>query len=165
MKLRLIGVAAPVAVVAAAALGLHAASGPSGKHHAAPARDQDAVLRLGIAGDLDATDPALAYTTQSWSLEYATCVKLVTYPDAAGAAGGRLVGEAAPLPTVTDGGRTLRFHVRSGFRFSNGKPLTAADFAYSFARSLSPTLQSPGQPYGGGIVGFDAYVNGKSKTL
>jgi ABC-type oligopeptide transport system substrate-binding subunit len=161
MKLRLIGVAAPVALLGAAALGIHAASGPS----ATPAAKKDAVLRLGVSSDLDSTDPALAYTTASWAVEYATCLKLVTYPDAAGAAGARLVGEAAPLPTVTNGGRTLTFHLHRGLRFSNGKPVTAADFAYSIGRTLSPVMQSPAQAYGSAIAGADDYMAGKAKTL
>src|SRR4051794_19237898 len=161
MKLRLIGVAAPAALLAAAALGLHAASGPPAK----PGPKKDAVLRLGVSSDLDSTDPALAYTTASWSVEYATCLKLVTYPDAAGSAGAQLVGEAAPLPTVTDGGRTLTFHLRDGLRFSTGKQVTAADFAYSTRRPLSPVLQSPAQAYGGAIAGAADYMAGKSKTL
>ena len=161
MKLRLIGVAAPVALVAAAALGLHAASGPPAK----PAPKKDAVLRLGVSSDLDSTDPALAYTTASWSVEYATCLKLVSYPDAAGTTGGQVVGEAAPLPTVTNGGRTLSFRLRSGLRFSNGKPVTAADFAYAISRTLSPVMQSPGQAYGSAIAGAADYMAGKARTL
>jgi oligopeptide transport system substrate-binding protein len=164
MKLRLIGVAAPVALLGAAALGIHAASGPSAKT-ARTATATNATLRLGVSSDLDATDPALAYTTASWAVEYATCLKLVSYPDAAGAAGAKLVGEAAPLPAVTDGGRTLHFQIRAGQRFSNGKTVTAADFAYSISRTLSPVLQSPAQAYGSAIAGAGAYMSGKAKTL
>src|SRR3954464_294804 len=104
MKHRLIGVAAPVALVAtAAALGFHAASSSTLK----PTAKHGAVLTLGMSSDLDSTDPALAYSTSSWAVEYATCLKLVTYPDAAGAAGAQLTGEAAPLPARKDDGRTL----------------------------------------------------------
>src|SRR4051794_25869462 len=80
MKHRLIRVGAPVALVGvAAALGLHAASRPS--QSSAPKPKADAVLRIAVSSDLDSTDPALAYTTQSWAVEYATCLKLITYPD------------------------------------------------------------------------------------
>jgi oligopeptide transport system substrate-binding protein len=39
-------------------------------------------------------------------------------------------------------GLTYTFHLRDGARWSNGDPLTAGDFAYSFRRILSPALAS-----------------------
>ena len=38
-------------------------------------------------GDIDYIDPALAYYQTSWQVEYATCVKLLNYPDVSGNAG------------------------------------------------------------------------------
>ena len=59
-----------------------------------------------IASGFDFTDPALAYFLASWQLEYATCAKLLNYPDRSGPAGSRLVPEVArSLPTVSAGGR------------------------------------------------------------
>jgi len=39
--------------------------------------------------------------------------------------------------------RTFTFHLRTGVRFHNGKPLTAADVKYTFDSLLSPELKSP----------------------
>ena len=43
----------------------------------------------------------------------------------------------------SDDHRTFTFHLRSGVRFHNGKPLTAADVKYTFESLLSPELKSP----------------------
>ena len=45
-----------------------------------------------------------------------------------------------PSPT------TWVFTIRSGIRFSNGQPLTAADVAYSLDRIISPSFDSPQAP-------------------
>ncbi|MFL6030620.1 MAG: BTAD domain-containing putative transcriptional regulator, partial [Gaiellaceae bacterium] len=59
-----------------------------------------------IASGFDFTDPALAYSGAAWQLEYATCAKLLNYPDRSGPAGSRLVPEVAKsLPAVSAGGR------------------------------------------------------------
>ena len=47
------------------------------------------VVELAAHGDIDFIDPALAYYQTSWQVEYATCVKLLNYPDKSGDAGGK----------------------------------------------------------------------------
>ncbi|HEU4387796.1 MAG TPA: ABC transporter substrate-binding protein [Blastocatellia bacterium] len=44
---------------------------------------------------------------------------------------------------TSDDYRTFTFHLRSGVRFQNGKPLTAADVKYTFDSLLMPELKSP----------------------
>ena len=75
-------------------------------------------------------------------LLYATCAKLLNYPDSAGPAGARLRPEvAAAMPTVSRDGRTYTFRIRPGFRFSppSNEPVTAETFRHTIERrSLSP---------------------------
>jgi oligopeptide transport system substrate-binding protein len=47
---------------------------------------------------------------------------------------------AAERWTVSPDGLVYTFHLRPGLRWSNGDPLTARDFAYSFQRVLNPAL-------------------------
>ena len=53
-----------------------------------------------------------------------------------------------PVPGVAESweasadGLAYTFHLRANARWSNGEPLTAADFVYSFRRALSPGLAS-----------------------
>ncbi len=97
------------------------------------------VVRVNAPADFDSIDPALASDSATLQLEYATCAKLLNYPDAAAPAGSQLGPEvAAALPTVTDDGRTYTFRIRSGFRFSppSGQPVTAETFRYSIQRAM-----------------------------
>jgi len=44
---------------------------------------------------------------------------------------------AVSLPTPTDGGRTYRFQLQRGIRYSNGAPLRPEDFRWGFERALT----------------------------
>src|SRR5437667_322767 len=50
---------------------------------------------------------------------------------------------AASLPAVSNRGRTYTFHLKHGLVFSNGDPVTAQDFVYSWERMLAPKTASP----------------------
>src|SRR5258708_15475426 len=59
-----------------------------------------------------------------------------------GRAGAELVPDlATSLPTPTDGGRTYTFLLRSGIRYSTGRPVRATDFRATFERDFA--LRSP----------------------
>ncbi len=128
--------------------------------------------RLTSEQDIDSTDPALAYSQTSWQLEYATCAKLLNYPDRSAPAGTQLVPEVAQaLPAVSNGGKTYTFTIRKGFRFSppSNAPVTAQTFKYTIERTLSPTTKSPmlgiGNGYIRNIAGADAYIAGKAPHI
>jgi peptide/nickel transport system substrate-binding protein len=115
-------------------------------------------LTVDLANDVDYTDPALSYLSTGWELEYATCLKLMNYPDANGPRGAVLAPEAAAgYPKVSNGGKTYDFAVNAGFtRFSNGKPVTAADFKGVFDRLADPKMQSPAQSFIGDVTSVRA---------
>lgn len=48
---------------------------------------------------------------------------------------------------VLEGGRLYRFHLRSGVNWSDGVPLKAADFVYSWKRLADPRTSSPYREY------------------
>jgi YVTN family beta-propeller protein len=126
------------------------------------------VLRIDSESPVDFLDPALAYSPGSWSLEYATCAKLLSYPDRPAPAGSQLEPEvAAALPARSAGGKTYTFTIRSGFRFSppSNESVTAQTFKYTIERTLSPRIQSPARQYSGDIVGATAYEAGKAKHI
>ena len=52
--------------------------------------------------------------------------------------------DAAKTWDVSADGKTYTFHLRPGMKFSDGAPITAADFAYSLDRALDPNLCSVG---------------------
>lgn len=86
---------------------------------------------------------------------------LVTYDE-----GNRIVPCLAERWDVTDGGRTYVFHLRKGVRFSNGRPLVADDFRWTWERVLAPSFASPAAAnYLTGIEGVPEYVAGRAKSI
>ncbi|HEU0195277.1 MAG TPA: ABC transporter substrate-binding protein [Gaiellales bacterium] len=96
-------------------------------------------------GGIDFIDPALAYYQESWQVEYATCVKLLNYPDKPAPAGYALQPEAASsMPQITDSGKTYTFTVPAGkYKFNTGEPVTAQTYADALMRDLNPKQLSP----------------------
>ena len=90
-------------------------------------------------------EPAFAGPTwDAWQrmFHYATCARLLNYPDQEGDAGRTLVPEVAKaLPEVSDGGRTYTFAIRKGFRFSppSNEEVTAESFRHAIERSIKLT--------------------------
>ena len=114
--------------------------------------------------DFASLDPALAQGDQAWELEYATCAKLLDYPSAAGYRGTQLVPEVAEsLPRISANRLTYTLTVQRGWRFSDGKPVTAASFARAFERATSPVLASPAFTYLRDVAGWRA--SGRTFTI
>jgi YVTN family beta-propeller protein len=132
---------------------------------------QGGTARLRVAQNVvDPMDPALAYITFSWQLLYATCAKLLNYPDKPGPAGSRLVPEVArSLPERSADGKTYTFTIRRGFRFSppSNEPVTAQAFKYTIERSLSPGMKGTARSNGflADVVGAKAYGAGRAPHI
>jgi len=114
---------------------------------ASPSIHKGGTLKIGTTGNLDSVDPAIAYGTTSWWFEFSTRANLYTYPDRAGAAGGKLIPEVAKGFTVSKNGRVYTFHLKSGYRFSDGAKVTAKNFAYAIKRATNKELNSPAGPF------------------
>lgn len=84
-------------------------------------------------------DPLLASEESAEAVKYLTEGVLVRVNRRTQA----LDPELAESWTVEDGGRRIRFHLRAGVRFPDGKPLTAADVEATFQRLLDPALHAP----------------------
>jgi ABC-type transport system substrate-binding protein len=113
-------------------------------------------LHINISdSDVDYIDPQLSYYVPGWALLYTTCRQLLNYPDKSGKAGTRLYADGAvAFPKVSRGGKTYTFTVRSGMKFSNGKPLTAANYKFAIERAADPKLGSPAGPFMSDIKGW-----------
>ena len=124
--------------------------------------------RLESQFDVDSMDPALAYGPQSWQLEYATCAKLVNYPDKAGLAGSQLVPEVAQsLPARSRNDTSYTFTIRKGFRFSppSNEAVTAQTFKHTIERTLNPAMKNPVVSEFADILGARAYLAGKAASI
>jgi len=122
-------------------------------------------LRLSKSTDVDYVDPALAYFTDTWELQYITQAKLYNYPDKGGAAGAQPVPEIAKKTTISKDGKTYTFLLWNNYKYNTGRTVQAADFANAFVRDADPKMQSPATTYMHEIVGADAAIDGKTSTI
>jgi ABC-type transport system substrate-binding protein len=123
-------------------------------------------------GEPQTLDPAIDFEGNGWAIEHAIFGNLLNYSSGPGAAGTKIVADmATEVPSVanggiTNGGKTYIFHIRPGIKFAPpvSRECTAADFVYSFQRMMSlPT--APAKGYYAGIVGLQAFLDGKAKTI
>jgi ABC-type oligopeptide transport system substrate-binding subunit len=112
-------------------------------------------LTVDLTTDVDYTDPALSYLSTGWELEYATCLKLMNYPDGLGPRTSQLVPEAAAgFPKVSNNGKTYDFAIKTDFtKFSDGSKVTPASFKAVFDRVADPKMQSPAGAFMSDVVG------------
>ena len=79
-------------------------------------------------------DPALTFDTPEWEAVFSMCDSLLRVTASGNLEPGLAKSVTRPDPT------TLVFTLRSGVKFWNGAPLTAADVVYSLERQLNPKL-------------------------
>lgn len=123
-------------------------------------------LRIAGPRDLDSVDPAVAYTPDTWAIEFVTCATLYSYPDKPAPQGTVMIPEVAKrMPMVSRDGKTQTIELERSYRFHNGQRVTAANFVAAFNRNANPKMGSPATPYMREIVGADAVIAGKAKTV
>lgn len=120
----------PRAALAALAAALLAAA-CGGPESGAPGGQ--AILDRGLGGEPESLDPHRARSLQANHVQRDLGEGLTGY-----SAAGELEPRAALSWNVSEDGRTWTFHLRPGAQWSNGEPVTAADFVYSFRRLVDP---------------------------
>ena len=124
-----------------AAMTVGVASARTHKHHGHHAKRGGTLRLTQSGGAFDTLDPQLAYVTNDWAVLSNTQLLLVNFPDKPGKAGTQIFPEAAKsFPTISKNGKVVTFHLRSGLRFNNGKPVTAKSFQRAWERILSPKM-------------------------
>jgi oligopeptide transport system substrate-binding protein len=104
---------------------------------AGPVRAEEQVLRLGNGSEPATLDPALADLNPDLQILHELFEGLVII----GPNGEALPGQAESW-TISPDGMTYRFTLRPGLAWSNGAPLTAEDFAWSWRRTVDPRTGS-----------------------
>jgi peptide/nickel transport system substrate-binding protein len=116
--------------VATFALVAGATSGVVGS--APAAADDKAVFTVGILNDVDSFNPFLGIEAESYEMWALMYDYMITYN----------MKTMAPEPGLatswetSDDGLKWTFHIRTGVKWSDGQPLTAADIAYTYNRVL-----------------------------
>jgi peptide/nickel transport system substrate-binding protein len=116
--------------VATFALVAAATSGVGGS--APAAADDKAVFTVGILNDVDSFNPFLGIEAESYEMWALMYDYMINYS----------MKDMSPQPGLatswetSDDGLTWTFHIRTGVKWSDGQPLTAADIAYTYNRVL-----------------------------
>jgi peptide/nickel transport system substrate-binding protein len=153
-------------VLSASACGGGSGAAPPSDAGTTPPPPQGSVITVGLARSVPLLDPAFIGSTLGRSVAAAVCTPLVTYLDAPGAEGRTLVpGLARDLPRVSSDDRSFRVTLKSGLRFSDGKPLGAHDVQATFERLLSPATHSPDAGLFADLAGAAAYRSGRTGHL
>jgi peptide/nickel transport system substrate-binding protein len=106
---------------------------------------------VALTSDVDSLNPFLGVEANSYEMWALTYDFLVNYS----------MKDMSPRPglakswTTSSDGKTWTFHVRSGVTWSDGKPLTAADVAYTYNRVLHGTTES---------INWSTYLNSVTKV-
>jgi peptide/nickel transport system substrate-binding protein len=111
-------------------------------------------------------DQGLDFTTQGTELESVINTPLLTFKRGVEGVGGTQIipALAQSLPTVSNGGKTYTFQLRSGLHYSNGQAIKASDVTYALERDIKIPWQAASfvSAY---IQGGTAYAKGTAKTI
>ena len=131
------------------------------------------ITTSGTFGHNEVMDPAEISTLEDAASVSMLFTGLVTFSPSY-----QVEGDAAKTWDVDPTGTIYTFHLRPNLAFSDGKPITAADFAYSIDRALSPTLcttdsvyianglcYQAGQTYLSHILGAQDRLSGAISTM
>jgi Bacterial extracellular solute-binding proteins, family 5 Middle. len=121
-------VAGMLAVVMLAAVGCSSSSGGS---------DSDQVIRINIGTNPQTIDPRVSTGLPEAHVEIALFEGLMRLDE-----NGNAIPGAAESYDVNEDNTVFTFHLRDGLKWSNGDPLTAQDFVWSWKSTLNPLLAS-----------------------
>ncbi len=107
-------------------------AGDKGKTSGEPVEQK---LVFALQNEPDGIDPGITNNSFASPILFNTFEGLVTYD-----ANNSIVGGSAESWTISDDGLVYTFKLRDGLKWSDGTPLTAADFVYSYLRVLDPAL-------------------------
>jgi peptide/nickel transport system substrate-binding protein len=122
-----------------------------------------ALLKV-VDGTTDYLDPGLSYRLESWQLFQDVYPGLVVKAHVSCQTSNCttiLPGLATTTGTVTNGGKTYKFTLRKGLKYSDGQPVKASDFANTIIRDFR--LNSPGIGFFSNIAGADACEGNPTK--
>jgi len=135
-------------------LAVLAAPGCGGGNGSPPERSAGGELRVGLRAEPDSLNPYLARTQEAFLVANRVLPSLVDeiLPDEVHRAG--YEPALASSWEFTDDGRSLVFHLRSG-RWSDGRPVTCRDVAWTMTARKSPEVAWRGAPFTRHVTGVD----------
>ena len=117
----------------------------------------ETTLKINLSSEPDYLDPALNSSVDGACLAANSFSGLYTYD-----ADGNTVPACAEGYELSEDGLTYTVTLKEGLLWSDGTPLTAADFEYSWKRATDPATAAD---YAYMFSGFDGYVEGETTDL
>lgn len=116
------------------------------------------VLTLSYTGDISTLDMNLCYNSNTAEVLSNTVATLFKHDEE-----GKLTNELCKDYTVSEDGTVYTFNLRDDFKWSNGDPVTAHDFVYSWQRLGNPNTGSTYANYlsKAHIINAEGVVNGE----
>jgi len=127
---------------------------------ASTAAHAEQVLHRYDSAEPDSLDPQKTNAADSLSIDRDLFIGLATLDPR-----GKPVPGAAESWDIAPDGKTWTFHLRHDGKWSNGDPVTAADFLYSFRRLVDPKTAAEDPSDLKQLVNYEDIVAGKEKDL
>jgi peptide/nickel transport system substrate-binding protein len=156
-----LGSALAVVAVAAAGIGLAACGSRPGSGGDTGGKEGGSI-RIGSVLP-DSYDPVLFQIIQANQALQLVYKGLVTYTDAEGPTGTKLIPALAQaMPSISPDRRTYTFKLRTGLKYSDGSPVRAGDFEHTIKRLTF--LGGPYSSFMSGIEGIETYQKAKKEN-
>lgn len=129
---------AALTALALPASALGASGGPARSSVPARSAASPVTFTVGILNNVDSFNPFLGIEAESYEMWALMYDYMINYN----------MADMSPRPGLatswdtSDNGLTWTFHIRTGVKWSDGKPLTAADIAYTYNRILHGSTES-----------------------
>ena len=128
-------------ILALSLAGCSGSSGPSAAETTQPsptaAADEESSMIVAIAAQFDTLDPALSTTTyNSYVISHIYSGMMRTNVD------GQPEPDLCTGYDISDDGLTYTFHLRDDVTFSDGTPITSANYEYTWLRAMSYGLEA-----------------------
>ncbi len=108
--------------------------------------EAEQVLTFALQNEPDGLDPGITNNSFASPILLNTFEGLIVYDES-----NSIVGGSAESWDISDDGMTYTFNLRKNLKWSDGTPLTAKDFVYSYLRVLDPAL---GAQYTGMLIDY-----------
>jgi oligopeptide transport system substrate-binding protein len=114
-------------------------------------------LRVDIGAEPPSLDPTLSEDTSSERVLFDLFAGLVDFDQA-----NNVIPGMAYKWQISPDGKTYTFYLRKGLKFSDGSPISAQDFVYSWQRLVDPAIASPYNFLLANLVNAKAIIAGKA---
>jgi oligopeptide transport system substrate-binding protein len=100
-----------------------------------PGADPDATLTLNLGNEIDSGDPQVLAFLNEIEISSKVFVPLLALNEK-----NQVASAGAESMSVSDDGMTYTFTIRDGMTYTDGVPVTAANYAYAIKRACSPVV-------------------------